>query len=164
MKTRTSTFLKAALLAFSLEAGAVGLANSADAFTLIERPWEINFASVHIIPEIQTPWVNVVNIGDQPVEIEVILNDYDAETGSPGEQSSGRLRLEPGQARRQDFHFKGEERTFNFTRHIRAVVYTAAEDGQTVPEIVTSFEIVDNTTGRSSAVLLPAIQRVSSLR
>ena len=74
MKFRTRTFLKAALVAVALEAGALGVTNVANAFTLIElldvTHSAMDFSSVSVNPDIHTPQVNVANVGEEAIKVQ----------------------------------------------------------------------------------------------
>jgi hypothetical protein len=162
MKLTFKTLVMASALAVNLAASGSTYAFSPS--ELGDRPWELNFAVVDVLAGAQSARLNLVNVTDKPVQYHVVAVLQDPETGLPRRlfETDGTGFLEPGQSKKQDFHFR-PGMTLD-RRQVRIVVYTgnpdvANEIGGASPAIAASMTLIDSSTGKTSGVFLPAVQR-----
>lgn len=153
-------------LSRAIIAGAVGVAAStwpvsgAEAFPIVEK----HFGMIGIVPG-HTVRLNVVDVrsaGNPNVRhcrVQLELLDGVGTTLAVGDGSVG-----PGEATFLDFTINNPEASQVARLQLRAVVKLAPDPSERrrCPSnaYVPTLEVFDNTTGQTSMVLLPAVQRV----
>ncbi|HYE38078.1 hypothetical protein [Methylocaldum sp.] len=162
MKLTLKTLVIASALAANLAASGNAFAFSPS--ELGDRPWELNFAVVDVLAGAQSARLNLVNVTDRPVQYHVVAVLQDPETGLPRRlfETDGTGFLEPGQSKKQDFHFRPASTLDR--RQMRIMVYTGNPDavneiGAATPAIAASMTLIDSSTGKTSGIFLPAVQR-----
>ncbi|MBM4255309.1 MAG: hypothetical protein FJ147_05365 [Deltaproteobacteria bacterium] len=165
MKSRSFTFLPAALVAVALAIGTVGINTAANAFTLIEllvaHHTALNFPSASVNPDRQTPQVNVTNVGDEPIKVQIKFYEYDA-AGAPSARTSKIYHLTAGYSLREVFPLTRDPRSANPLKHVRPVVMAVTETDEPTNDVVASFELVSQDPNDPTPIglLLPAVQKV----